>query len=96
MRKSNTQTIGEVLLEYVEALKLKGKLYEVRALNNLHKVLGNSLSRYIDNAYIKNGELMLKISSAAARNEILLRKHKLILMLNESVGAEVIKSIRLS
>lgn len=93
MRRSETQKIGSVLKEYVDALKMRGKLNEISIHRHWENLLGKSIMRYTKQLVIKNGVLVVYITSPAMRNELVLRSEKLRTGLNKQIGEVVIKKI---
>ena len=97
MKRTNTQTLNEVLKDFFEENPLLSeKLAENRLINAWETVLGNLAHRYTENLYIRNKTLYVKLSSAVLRNELLMCRSDLIVKLNEKAGMNVINQIVLS
>ncbi|MGM0496482.1 MAG: DUF721 domain-containing protein [Bacteroidota bacterium] len=93
MRKNNTEKIGKVIEDYIEALDVKGKLKEVRAIRSWEEIVGKTIAKKTDNIYIKNGKLFVEMNSSVARNELSILKSSLISRLNEKAGDTIISDI---
>ncbi|MDR3219651.1 MAG: DUF721 domain-containing protein [Dysgonamonadaceae bacterium] len=94
MKRINTQPIGKALDEFFEQNPaLADKLAETRLLNSWRTVLGQSVSRYTDNMYIRNKTLFVKLSSSVLKNELMLCREQLVKNLNHEAGREVIDGI---
>ena len=93
MRKNNTEKIGKVIQDYIEALDVKGKLKEVRMIRSWEEIVGKTIAKKTDNIYIKDGKLFVEMNSSVARNELSILKSSLISRLNEKAGDTIISDI---
>lgn len=93
MRKSNTQSISQVLKSYVHENKLERKLNELDLIKSWESVMGKMVARYTGNLYIQNNTLFVETTSPIVRNELLMMKEEIRVRLNEVVGEELIKTI---
>ena len=93
MRKNNTEKIGKVIEDYIEALDVKGKLKEVRLIRSWEEIVGKTVAKKTDNIYIKDGKLFVEMNSSIARNELSMLKSSLIDRLNEKAGDKIISDI---
>jgi len=93
MRKTNTQTLGEVLQQVLKEQNLSGKLNEQRIIDAWQPLLGPGVAQYTTRIYIKNKVLNVQLSSAVLRAELMMSREKLIRALNEQVGEVVICDI---
>jgi len=93
MRKTNTQSISNVLKSYVRENNLERKLNELDLIKSWESVMGKTVSRYTGNLYIQNSTLFVETTSPIVRNELLMMKEEIRVRLNEVVGEELIKAI---
>ncbi len=93
MRKSNTQSLSDVLKSYVQENNLGRKLSELDLIKSWEEVMGKTVARYTGNLYIQNSTLFVETTSPIVRNELLMMKEEIRLRLNEVVGKELIKTI---
>ncbi|MDR2626875.1 MAG: DUF721 domain-containing protein [Dysgonamonadaceae bacterium] len=94
MRRTNTQSIGDLLKEFLsENPYLDTKLAETRLINAWGEVLGQIAMRYTTNIYVRNKTLHVHISSSVLRGELMMCREKLIQTLNEKAGMYVIGDI---
>lgn len=93
MRKNNTEKIGKVIEDYIEALDVNGKLKEVRLIRSWEEIVGKTVAKKTDNIYIKDGKLFVEMNSSIARNELSMLKSSLIDRLNEKAGDTIISDI---
>ena len=97
MKRSNTQTLSEVLNDFFsENPVIAEKLAENRLINAWETTLGKATSRYTEKLYIRNKTLYVYLSSSVLRNELSLCRSDLIVRLNKEAGMNVINQIVLS
>jgi predicted nucleic acid-binding Zn ribbon protein len=93
MRKSNTQTLGEVLKAYIEEMKLGKKLKEVNLLNHWEDIIGKSIAVRTDRLYIKDTTLFVHMNSSVAKDKLMMIREPLIKAINDRVGEKMIDKI---
>ena len=93
MKKTDSEQVGGVILQYLREYGLETPLNEHRLIQAWDKVLGPSVARYTKELRIYNQVLFATISSAALRNELMMRRTELVARLNAHVGAQVITQI---
>ena len=93
MKKTDSEQVGGVILQYLREMGLETPLNEHRLIQAWDKVLGQSVSRYTKEIRIYNQVLFVTISSAALRNELMMRRTELVSRLNAEAGAQVITQI---
>lgn len=93
MKRTNTQTLGEVIKDYLNALGLDKKLKEVSVINRWEEIIGRQIARATKDIYIDRGILFLKIDSSVIKNEILMIKKGLIKKINDEIGEIIINDI---
>jgi len=92
-RKSNEQTLGQVITDFLRQSGWERKLDEVKIMTEWDKVLGPSLAKYTDEVFIQNGKLHIRLNSSTLRQELSYRKSEIVKDLNEAVGKTVISEI---
>ena len=93
MRKTDSEQVGGVIRQYLREMGLETPLNEHRLIQAWDKVLGPAVSKYTKELRIYNQVLFVTVSSAALRNELMMRRTELVLRLNTEVGAQVITQI---
>lgn len=93
MQRKNTQSIGEVLREYIDSLHLRRKLKESRIERQWEELLGKNAASLTKKVFIKNGVLYAYLNSSVLRNEILMMRETLIARINEMAGEEIVTKI---
>jgi predicted nucleic acid-binding Zn ribbon protein len=93
MRKSNTQSLSDVLKSYVQENNMDKKLSELDLIKSWESVMGKTVARYTGNIYIQNSTLFVETTSPVVRNELLMMKEEIRVRLNEVAGSELIRTI---
>lgn len=95
MKKRHTEhrSISEVLKDFVSEHRLEDGLDKIEAREAWVNLMGNGVNNYTTNVILKNDTLYVSLSSAVLREELSYGKDKMIKMLNESLGKELIKHI---
>ena len=93
MKKTDSEKVGGVILQYLREMGLETPLNEHRLIQAWDKVLGPSVSSYTKEIRIYNQVLFVTLTSAALRNELMMRRTELVSRLNAEAGAQVITQI---
>ena len=92
-RKSNQQSLGEVIQNFLKQSGWESKLDEVKIMTEWDKILGPSLGKYIEEVFVQNKKLYIRLSSSTLRQEFSYKKSEIVENLNSAVGKEVINDI---
>lgn len=93
MRKSNQQTLGEVIKEFLKNFGLEEKVTETQIAETWEKIMGPGIARYTQRISLRNKTLTVQLSSPALRQELSYGKTKIIKMINEAIGKEVVEDL---
>lgn len=94
MRRTNTQSLADILKEFMSENPLvEEKMAETRALNAWEELMGRAVSQYTKRLYISKKVLYIHLSSAVLRSELSLCREQLVKRLNEKAGMPVIDDI---
>lgn len=89
----NTQSIGDVIKEFVKQHRLAPKLEEASIATDWPKIVGNVTAKYTSEVYLKNNALTVRLKSAALRKELMMSRTQLISNINNYYGKEIVKTI---
>ena len=92
-RRSNQQSLGEVIKDFLRQSGWERKLDEVKIMTEWDKVLGPSLAKYTEEVFVQNNKLHIRLNSSTLRQELSYKKTELVNELNAAVGKEVISDI---
>jgi predicted nucleic acid-binding Zn ribbon protein len=93
MRRSNTQSLSEVLRDYVKGTSIERKLKEVDIVQSWEELLGKTIAHYTKNITLKNKILFLEINSSVVKNELFMMREEIRRKLNERAGEELVDKI---
>ena len=85
--------MGEVLKGFIDANRLQKGLDKVSIQEAWHTVMGNAISKYTTNLSLERDVLYVQLSSSVLREELSYGKTKIISMINEKMGKEVITKL---
>lgn len=92
-RKSNQESIGEVLDKFLKIYRLEDKFVELDAIDAWEELMGKAISKRTENIFIKDKKLFIKLHSSVPKEELKYKQEKIIQAINKKLGKEVIDSI---
>jgi hypothetical protein len=92
-RQNDHLPISTILQEFVEANHLQTGLDKVNVQDAWAQMMGNGVNNYTTSVQLENDTLYVQLSSSVLREELSYGKEKIIAMLNESIGKEIIKKL---
>ena len=93
IRRTQVQSLGSVIKDYLKENKFDRKLAEVDAVNSWESVIGKQVANATSSIFIKDGTLHLHLKSSIIRNELLMMRSDIIRTMNKNAGFELIKNI---
>jgi predicted nucleic acid-binding Zn ribbon protein len=93
MKRNNTQSLKEVLKEYMDNMHIRTKLKESRLKDQWEQLLGKNAASLTKKLEIRNKVLYVTLDSSVLRNELLMMREKLIFRINELAGEEIVNKI---
>lgn len=93
MFSNNEQSLKEVLEALIRSYRMTGKLNEISVVQSWNKVTGPVISKHTRKIRMSHGRLYVTLDSAALRSELNYSRQRLIALLNEEAGSEVVKEI---
>ncbi len=93
---NDTNSIKELMKLFIKENNLTKGLRQVNIEELWKKEMGKGVTGYTDKLVLKGDTLIVYLNSSVLREELSYGKEKIIKMLNEALGEELIKKIRLS
>jgi predicted nucleic acid-binding Zn ribbon protein len=93
LSKHNEHTLKEAIDQLLKVYRLDGKLAEHKLIASWEQVMGVMIAKHTKDLYIKHKQLFVTLDSAALRNELSLARNKIVKLLNEEAGSEVITEV---
>ena len=92
-KKSNEQTLGEVIRELIETYKIGGKLNEAKMIGSWEKNVGPMIAKHTLRLWVNKRKLYVEVDSAALRNELTYTREKIRKLMNKEAGGELIDEV---
>jgi len=92
-RRKENLNMGEALNEFIKANKLEKGIDKVNVKEAWANLMGNGVHNYTTSVELRNETLFVSLSSSVLREELSHGKSKIVSMLNEELGKELIKKI---
>lgn len=92
-RQNSHLPLKDALGEFIKENKLQKGMDKVDARQAWVKLMGNGVNNYTTAVELRNETLFVSLSSSVLREELSLGKTKIMTMLNEELGKEMIKKI---
>jgi len=95
MAKRNNEhvSIKDVLKDFVDTNNLQTGLDKVNVADTWANLMGNGVNNYTTAIQLKRDTLYVQLSSSVLREELSYGKDKIIAMLNESLGKDIIQKL---
>ncbi|MBW7936954.1 MAG: DUF721 domain-containing protein [Flavobacteriales bacterium] len=93
MAASDEYNMKQALELYLASLKMDDKLMELRIKEAWYLQMGNAIAKRTTSLTYKNHVLNIRLNSAVLRNELTGQLSLIQSLLNERLGAEIIKEI---
>ncbi len=92
-RLNNESTIGAVLQHIIQVNKLQPGMDQIDVKEAWRQLMGNGVNTYTKNVVLKGSTLYVELGSAVLREELSHGKSKIVKMINEELGREVVKDV---
>lgn len=92
-RENENQNMKEALSAFIQKNKLQGGMDKVDARAAWARLMGNGVNNYTTDVELKNDILYVALSSSVLREELSLGKSKIIKMLNEELGKDLVQKL---
>lgn len=86
MRKTNEQSIKDVLREMVDFYRLRSRLTQTQIEQLWQRLMGPAIANYTREIKVRDKKLFVTIESAPLRQELSMGRDKILKMLNEELG----------
>lgn len=92
-RNNQNLSISDALKAFVETNKLEKGLDKVNVADAWARLMGNGVNNYTTALSLDRDVLYVRLSSSVLREELSYGKQKIVNMLNEDLGKEIIKKL---
>ncbi|MFB6457963.1 DUF721 domain-containing protein [Chitinophaga sp. Hz27] len=91
--RHGTTSIGDALREFLNKSRMKPRLTEVRIQENWEEIMGKTIARYTSGIQLIDGKLIITTTVAPLKQELSYSKDKIIKLVNEKLGENVVKEV---
>lgn len=95
-RNRDNISLSDALKGFIKENNLDKGLEKIDAKNAWYAVMGKSIEAYTNSVELKNGTLIVRLSSAPLRQELSYGKSKIITNINEYLRKEVVIDLMLA
>ena len=92
-RLNNESSIGAVLQQIIQTNKLQPGMDQIDVKEAWRQLMGNGVNTYTKNVVLKGSTLYVELGSSVLRDELSHGKSKIIKMINEELGRDVVKDV---
>ena len=94
MKGDNNQSqLGDVIKDLLRIYKMEDKYNEVEIANAWQSLMGNAIMRMPRELRFRNGQLIVRLDSGVVKAEFSMAKDKIIKLMNEKLGKEIITDL---
>lgn len=95
MKRTESLALSEVIQQYFgEEPELHEHLLEMRVAELISEVL-KPIQKYIGKSYVKDSVLYLQVFSSSVKQTLLIERNTLIRRMNDALGIELIREVRI-
>lgn len=94
MTKDNTVTFGDAFKKFLKDEHLEQRFNERKVISMWKELMGDMIANRTLKLFIKDKILFVTLSSAPLKQELTGARQKVIEVINNKVGSEVIKDVR--
>lgn len=94
MFRREVKSINDLLNMYLRHEGLETPLLQKRAIDAWDNLMGEMITRYTGEKFIKNQTLYVKIINPALRQDLSMMKTHIVQRINQAVGSQVITDVK--
>ncbi|MDI9881486.1 DUF721 domain-containing protein [Flectobacillus longus] len=92
-RKTSASSLKEAIEDMLEFYKLRTKFDETYVAAHWEQIMGAPIAARTTRVYITEAKLYIQLDSASLRNELLMAKNKILQLINQAIGAELVNEV---
>lgn len=93
VRQSESENISSLMSLFIKANNLEKGFEKISIEEKWLELMGQGVQSYTEKITLKGGTLLVKISSPSLRMELDYGKEKILSMMNDALGKEMIKKV---
>lgn len=92
-RLNDNNSVGDVIKEIMQGGNLQPGIDKIEVRDAWKNLMGNGVSNYTREIMLRNTTLYVELNSAVLREELSYGKEKIIKMINDELGRQVVKDL---
>lgn len=93
MTDHNQKTIKEAIEDAFDAMHIRQKVAETRLIAAWENVMGKMIARHTRKIFLSKRTLFIYLDNPALKNELTYAREKIIELVNESAGEQLVKDV---
>lgn len=93
MTNENCTIMRDVLLSFLREEGLETPLLQYRVTQAWPEVMGDTISRYTRQVFVRDGKLQVQLTSSSLRQNLMMEHKRIAQKLNDHVGSYVISDV---
>lgn len=93
MPRENDQTLKVAIERMLNTYRLKHKVQETRIISHWEEIVGQTIGRYTEDVFVRNRKLFIQMRNPAMRHEMMYSRDKLVRLVNDHLGEELIDEV---
>jgi len=89
----NQKTIKQALDEAFDSMHIKQKVAETRLINSWENVMGKTIAKHTRKIFLSKGTLFIYLDNPSLKNELTYARDRIIELVNESAGEELVREV---
>ena len=94
-RENDSVALKQLMQSFIKENNLSKGMQKIKVEEAWHKLMGQGVSSYTQSVVLQKKTLIIRLTSSVLREELSYGKEKIIKMLNEEIGDEVISKLLL-
>jgi hypothetical protein len=94
-RENDSYSIHDLMQDFIKENNLTKGIQKVKVEEIWSALMGPGIVNYTESVELKNSTLFVRLSSSVLREELSYGKEKIIKMINEEIGEEVVVKLML-
>lgn len=94
-RENNSVVLKDLMKSFIKENNLSKGMQKIKVEEAWHMIMGQGVTSYTQSVELQKKTLMIRLTSSVLREELSYGKEKIIKMLNEEIGDDVISKLLL-
>ena len=94
MDNDSSQSFKQAFSKFLKNEKLEQKFLEKKLIHSWSTIMGEPIAKRTSQVFIKNKVLFVKLTSAPLKQELTMAKHKVLQLMEEKLGSQIVEDIR--